>query len=182
MRLALPLLAAFLLAGCTTTRIVDATDPTALAGVQSRVAGREADITLVSGDLYRGRVAFLRPDSTAWEEAAGVFAVATDEVRLIVTDNRRRTLTRGALIGAGIGFGTCFAAGVAISNELDYSGNGSDTLQTGLALGALCVPGGLFYGLIGGAVAGRRAEYIFVDVLPEADDTPLPQPGDGDAP
>ena len=184
-RFALLALAATL-AGCTSTRIVEATDPGALARVQARVAGREADITLVSGDLYRGRVAFLRVDSTAWEEDAGVFAVPTETVRLLVTDNRRRALTRGALIGAGAGFGLCFAVGAGLGNE--FGGNSGDSLEVSLAFGALCVPSGLLYGLLGGAAAGRRYEYLFVDALPESGDAPPPEadgetvPAGGDAP
>ncbi|HEX9951847.1 MAG TPA: hypothetical protein VGB53_08780 [Rubricoccaceae bacterium] len=167
------------LVGCTTTRIVEATDTAALARVQSRVAGREADITLVSGDLYRGRIAFLRLDSTAWEEEAGVFAVPTDDVRLLVTDNRRRALTRGALIGAGIGFGTCFAAGVYFADTFDR--DRGESIQGSLLAGAVCLPGGAIYGLLGGAIAGRRNEYVFVDAAPEESVAPPEQDGEPDA-
>ena len=174
-QLALAALLALPLTGCTTTRIVEATDTAALARVQSRVAGREADITLVSGDLYRGRIAFLRLDSTAWEEDAGAFAVPTDDVRLVVTDNRRRSLARGALIGAGTGFGVCFLAGTTIGDE--FGGNGNDNLRVGLLFGLACTPAGAAYGLIGGALAGRRNEYVFVDPPSEAGDAP-PDPDD----
>lgn len=157
------------LAGCASTTLIDAANPADLARIQAREHGRTADITLTSGDLYRGTLVYLRSDSTAWEEDAGVFAVPTDDVVTLVVDNRRKTLTRGALIGAGVGFGLCFGVAAAAADE--FGGDGSDNLTLGLIFGVACTPGGAFYGLLGGAVTARRTEYVFVDP-PEVQDGP----------
>lgn len=162
------------LAGCASTTLVDAANPADLARVQAREIGRQTDITLTSGDLYRGTLVFLRPDSAAWEEDAGVFAVPTDRVSLLVVDTRRRALTRGALVGAGVGFGLCFVAGATFADG--FGGDGGQNLTTGLAFGALCVPTGAVYGLLGGAVSARRTEYVFVD--PPADEIQGAPPDD----
>ena len=169
------------LAGCASTQIIDASNPADLARVQAREVGRTADITLTSGDLYRGALVFLRPDSTAWAEDAGVFAVPTDDVVALVVDTRKRALTRGALVGSGIGFGLCFVAGAAFAD--DFGGDSGQNLTTGLAFGALCMPTGAVYGLIGGAVSARRTEYVFVDPEPGAEPEPepdAPDTGDGE--
>lgn len=148
------------LAGCSTTRSVDATSVADLASVQSRVQGRRADITLASGDLYRGSIVFLRADSTAWVEDTLVLAVPTADVSLLVVDNRWRSVGRGALIGAGSSFGLCFVFGAGLADE--FGGDSSDNLKIGALFGLTCVPGGAVYGVIGGAVVGRRTEYVFV--------------------
>ena len=175
MRLTLTLLAALLaLTGCTTTRIVEATDTAALARVQSRVAGREADITLVSGDLYRGRVAFLRLDSTAWEEDAGAFAVPTGTVRSLVIDTRESAPRLGRVVGAPIGFGLCAVAFADAGLELSF------------LIGAVCAPIGSFIGVLGGLAGSSRAVYVFTDAsAPAAGGAPPPEAdpdsADGDA-
>ena len=160
----LAVLLALPLAGCTTTRIVEAADPAALARVQSRVAGREADITLVSGDLYRGRVAFLRPDSTAWEEEAGAFAVPTGTVRSLVIDTCESASRRGRLVGAPIGFGLCAIAFADAGLELSF------------LIGAVCAPIGSFVGVLGGLAGSGRAVYVFTDApAPAAGGAPPPE-------
>lgn len=147
------------LAGCSTTRSVDATSVADLASVQSRVQGRRADITLASGDLYRGSIVFLRADSTAWVEDTLVLAVPTADVSLLVVDNRWRSVGRGALIGTGVGFGLGFLLGAGLASSL--GGDGSEILTGGTVIGLVCAPGGAFYGIMGGAAVGRRTEYVF---------------------
>ena len=175
MRLTFTLLAALLaLTGCTTTRIVEATDTAALARVQPRVAGREADITLVSGDLYRGRIAFLRLDSTAWEEDAGAFAVPTGTVRSLVIDTRESAPRLGRAVGAPIGFGLCAVAFADAGLELSF------------LIGAVCAPIGSFIGVLGGLASSSRAVYVFTDAsAPASGGAPPPEAApdsaDGDA-
>ncbi len=163
MRLAL--LAALLLTGCTSTRYVDATSPAEIAGASVAVVARDAEITLVSGDRYRGEVQYLRPDSTAWANVDVLYTVPTSDVRSLVVDTRRRALTRGALIGGGSAFVACFIAGTALGEAFD--GGGSRNVATGVVFGAACTPGGAFYGLIGGALTSRRIEIVLYD--PEAE-------------
>lgn len=174
MRLAL--LAALLLAGCTSTRYVDATSPAEIAAASVAVVGRDAEITLTSGDRYRGTVQFLRPDSTAWEDIDAFYAVPTADVRALVVDTRRRRLTRGALIGGGTAFALCFIAGTTLGDE--FGGDGGQNASVGILFGAACIPGGAFYGLIGGAVASSRTEVILYDPADEPAGAEASEPPD----
>lgn len=158
MRLAL--LATLLLTGCTSTRTLDATNPDAVARAEADVVGRDVDIALVSGGRYHGRVQFLRPDSTAWADPSSYYVVPTTDVRSFVIDTRGRSLVRGALIGGGSAFALCFLTGASLSDSFDS--RSSDNLRIGALFGAVCTPGGVLYGLLGGAVAGGHDEIILV--------------------
>ncbi len=162
MRLAL--FAALLLAGCTSTRYVDATSPAAIDAASAAVVGRDAEIALVSGDRYRGRVQFLRPDSTAWANPSAYYVVPTSDVRSFIIDRRRQSLGRGALIGGGSAFALCFVAGTSLSDG--FGGDGGENVSVGLLLGAACTPGGVLYGILGGAIAGGDDHIVLFD--PEA--------------
>ncbi|HEX8298140.1 MAG TPA: hypothetical protein VF594_03195 [Rubricoccaceae bacterium] len=150
------------LAGCTSTLAIDATDAVAVARVEAAVVSRQADITLASGVLYRGRIAFVRVDSTAWEEDAGAFAVQTSTIRSLVIDTRESAPRLGRVVGAPIVFGLCAVAFADAGFELSF------------LLGAICAPIGSFVGVLGGLAGSSRAVYVFA----EADATTA----DGDAP
>lgn len=152
----LVLLATFLVAGCTSTRAIDATSPSELAVASAVVVGRTADVMLVSGDRYRGTVRFLRPDSTAWTSAEALFAVPTADVQALVVNRRRRALGRGALIGGGGAFALCTLGGALVTSGIDESGVG-DTNEV-LLIGALCTPIGVAIGVGVGAISGGRTE------------------------
>ncbi len=87
-------------------------------------------------------------------------------------DTRRRALGRGALIGGGSGFAACFVAGTALGDA--FGGGGGENLGVGLVFGAACVPGGIVYGLIGGALTGRRTEVVLYDPEPKGEAPAVP--------
>lgn len=153
------------LAGCgTATHIVNASDAASIATASASLIGRAADITLVSGERYRGTVLFMGLDSTAWDEPAGSFAVPTETVRSLLIDTRRAEVGRGTLVGAGLSFGLCFGFGALVGDA--YGGDAGDNTRVGLVLGTLCAASGAVYGAIGGAAAGTRDVYILVDPVP----------------
>lgn len=165
-RLALLVLSAAL-AGCASTSLVDAANPADIARVQAREYGRTADITLTSGDLYRGALVFLRADSTAWEDAAGLFAVPTGALQSLVIDAYRPAMRRGGAIGAPVGFGICFSI---------FAGADASGAPLGFVLGAVCAPIGAFVGVLGGAASGRHTTYVFAP-HPTGEAGTAPPPG-----
>ncbi|HEX8298142.1 MAG TPA: hypothetical protein VF594_03205 [Rubricoccaceae bacterium] len=181
MRLALFLLAAPVLAGCaSTTLTVDVSDATAVRRAEAAVVGRQADITLASGDQYRGRVVFLRPDSTAWTASERAVAVPTTDVASVAVGDGPREVVRRTLIGTGKVAGACALFGAGLSASWD--GDASDMLQAGLIVGAVCVPPGFAYGLLGAAVTMRQTVYVFAPPLTESGPRPpAGTPEDGDA-
>ena len=154
-------LAAGALAGCASAQLVDAAVPSEVARVEARERGRTADITLRSGDLYRGTLLFLRPDSTAWREPAGAFVVPTDSVSGLVVDTWRQSVMRGTFVGAGVAAGLCVATG-----DPAYA----------VVLAVACAPIGAFAGLLGGTVTARRTQYVFSDRPPPPDPAPTAEP------
>ena len=104
-----------------------------------------------------GRLRFVRLDSTAWDEYGDVRrAVPTARVASLVTDDRARSVGKGALIGSGIG--------LALSGAILALPEPDDSLEAlGNAFAVIALPpAGLIVGLVGGAAAGTRLEVVFV--------------------
>lgn len=148
MRLAL--FATLLLAGCASSRTIDVSRPAEIAAASAAAVGRPADVTLTSGDRYRGEVQFLRLDSTGWADDEAFYAVPTSDVRSLLIDTRRRALGRGAFAGGSLAVGLCYASGMS-------AGSGRNTVS--------CVLSGMLSGVIGGALTGGRFELVFEDGL-----------------
>ena len=166
------LLVLLVASGCTSsTRLVSRGDASAVAQVDARLRGERASILLVAGDRHRGRVRFVRRDSTAWDEPNAVRVVETSSVSSIVTDTRGRSVRNGVLIGAGIGLaiGVAIAASPGPGPPDDFGeAIGNALAESGKVVVAVAAPfGGAFYGLIGGAVVGKRVEYVFVKGEPD---------------
>ena len=180
-RLVLAVWCAAPLAGCASTTVtVDASDPVAVRRVEAAVVGRQADITLVSGAQYRGEVVFLRPDSTTWTASARAVTVPTVNVASVAVFDGARGVVRRALVGAGKVAGAGFLFGALLSKA--YGGDGSDMLQSGIVIGALCAPGGLANGLLDGALNTRQTVYRLVPPEAEAGPrSPRGTPDHGDA-
>lgn len=179
----LPVLLALLLplAGCgPTSRLVDVTDASALARTEAVVVGRQAEIALASGTRYAGRIAYVRPDSTAWDAGADLYVVATADLRSVTCEQRSRALGRGALVGAAAGFGGCFLAGGVLADA--FGGDAGDNLNVGLLFGLLCAPSGALYGLLGGALSDPRTTFVFVPGAAAAGGPPEDVPADGGPP
>ena len=130
--------------GCTsTTRVVDRTDAAALAEVDTLLRGREVTLAVAPNRVEAGRLTFVRPDLTGWDDGTARTA-RTADVLSIVDDNRERSVRRGALVGVGLG------AGLFVLDRATL-----DLFRI------VSIPIGVGYGALGGALVGRRVEYVF---------------------
>ncbi|WP_412062612.1 hypothetical protein [Rubrivirga sp. IMCC45206] len=95
------LLAAALLAGCTSNRSLDATSPGAAAEINAQGQRQAALLALASGETTTARHLHVAPDVTTWLDAAtgDLRSAPTAEVARI----QFRHHGRGALEGAGVG-------------------------------------------------------------------------------
>lgn len=146
--------------GCSsTTRVVDRTDAAALVGVDSLLRGRAVTLYLAPNREESGRLTFVRPDLTGWDDGTPRTAPTAD-VLSIVDDNRAKSVRRGALVGAGIGAGFVGLALATRDRDPDTFGEELDRAVLDL-LGIVSIPIWVGYGTLGGAVVGRRVEYVF---------------------
>ena len=151
----LPLLVALAaFTGCTSTRTLDRADLAAVRDAHQHLRGRTVAVELVSGAHERGRLDFVRVDSTAWRRDGERRAVPTSEVAALVSDIRVRSALRGLAVGAGVGLAV---TGLALLSEPadPYAALGE------LVLEYLAVPTGVIYGTGIGAALGRRRVYCF---------------------
>ena len=153
MRSLLLALVAAALSGCASTRVVEATDPAALAELTRALYGTRVTVVLATTDPERGRIEFVRPDSTAWRSERARRAVPTGEVRAIVRDTRLRSAATGLGVGVGIGLALRLATSRA-GESGTFSGVATEMLFRYLA-----VPAFGTWGTIIGAAHGRRITY-----------------------
>ena len=163
-RLALLVLSAAL-AGCTTTtHLVDRTYPVSMNRTHRALAGETATLGLSTGEQALGRIQAVQTDSVVWEDNDLRRAAPTADVYTITMDNRWRSVGKGALIGAGVGGALAVALVLspsqAIESEEDIVFGVAEAVGRGILIVA-ATPVGAVYGTIGGAIAGRRIEYVF---------------------
>ncbi|HEX8386474.1 MAG TPA: hypothetical protein VF576_09835 [Rubricoccaceae bacterium] len=160
--LALSLSALAVLSGCTgaSRSIVHRADVEALARVDETLRGREAVISLARpGEPARGRIEFVRPDSTAWTDDEAFWTVPTAGVYGIVAGNRWQAARRGALIGAGVAAGLALAVVAADSGDFDAP-------ELGAIVFLVAAPYGIGYGAGIGAAGGNEVEVVFTGTSP----------------
>ena len=135
----LVLLTTLLLAGCTSTRAIDATSAAEIAEAQAAVVGQRATVRLASGDRHRGRVQFLRLDSTAWASPSTLYTVPTSAVRSIVFAAPGPD-AGAALRGAGIGAAAGALAGGTFGDDFGVLIFGLTGAGVGWLAGAVSGP------------------------------------------
>src|SRR5690606_12517005 len=146
------LLLSFVAAGCSTTHVIERSDPQALARLNEDLRGREIAVVLDSARA-QGRFILAAPDTTRWRDGDGVSAAATAEIRSLVVDPRRRNVTTGALVGVGLGA----LSSIGLCSELQLP---TECYAIAIPVGAL--GGAVIFGTYG-YLGSERIEYRLVE-------------------
>jgi hypothetical protein len=162
MRYTFPILAVLVLAGCTSTRVVDSSAPMPYAEVNEQAQRRTAQMQLADGRTMRATYLRVDRDSASYVDGMGdVRSIATSRIVSV----RFTRHGRGALQGIGIGL-LSGGGGGALVGLMSSTTCGKDDWFCGPGFNAAVF--GVFFGAIGGAIGlvtgtarGHRTVYRF---------------------
>jgi len=162
MRYTFPILAVLVLAGCTSTRVVDSSAPMPYAEINEQAHHQAAQVQLADGHTMRATRLRLDADSASYVDKVGaVRSIATSRIVSV----RFTRHGRGALQGIGIGL-LSGGGGGALVGLMSSTTCGKDDWFCGPGFNAAVF--GVFFGAIGGAIGlvtgtarGHRTVYRF---------------------
>lgn len=157
------ILISFLLIGCSHTYMLDKDSPNEFFElVNKKIKKKKGVIRTADGEQYNVKEMKVFVDSTSWADlnAHSSEARANTELDRIVIKNH----VQGAIVGLELGLVSGFASGAlegAVFYPSGFHSLSSSRTKSAAVSGILLAPVGGLFGLIGGAVIGRKEIFLF---------------------